>query len=327
MIRTLGYRALAARPFVDWRVERISNSGRLTVLNFHKVTDDPFDRYEAIPPRVFDELLGWLKQNFDIVSFRDLPHLRPGGRPRLIMTFDDGYRDFIDVAAPIVRRHGLSANVNLIPSCVDSGTPPFNIIVKDFIFQAPARLLRETPLPGLPRGADPDHRDVSSLIASAAMKNQPIAQQRAVWEALWPRISRFDGLKMTQLLARRHLPQLVGEFECGAHSFEHATMSLETDSYLHNDFELCRAWWRDVVGQECEIYAFPNGAATGQQSRLALQHGFSQVLLVGEKYSTLEARIHPRLTMSGRHFREALVRAIGGPRFWKHAALSAQRAA
>ncbi|MFV0279916.1 MAG: polysaccharide deacetylase family protein [Rhodoblastus sp.] len=299
-------------------MKRISGKGQLTVLNFHKISDHPFDRHEAVPPLVFDEIVGWLKQNFDIVSFRDLPHLRPGGRPRLIVTFDDGYLEFIDVAAPIARRHAIPVNINIVPGCVDDGTPPFNVIVKDFIFQAPALLLRETPLPGLPHGADPDRRDVSALIASAALKNRPIAQQRAEWKTLWPKISRFDGLKTTPMMTRSHILQLIDEFECGAHSFEHATMSAETDDYLRDDFERCRKWWRDVIGRECEIYSFPNGGATARQTDLALQHGFSQALLVGENYSAIDARIHPRLTMSGRHFREALVRALGGPRYWKH---------
>lgn len=317
-LRELFYRTLSLPPLIEWRCKALADGRSLTILNFHKVSDDTLDRFEAITPMVFDRLIGWLKKRFQIVSFAELRTLRPVSKPVLIISFDDGYRDFIDSAAPILRKHGVSANMNIIPACVESGQPPFNIILKDFIFQAPDTLLRETPLPGLPQGANPNKRVASSLVASAALKNQPIEDQKVAWAYIWPRLARFDDLKITQLMSTKHILQVCDEFEIGAHSFEHATMNLESESYFRSDLERCKAWCRNLTGGgELDIYAFPNGNATMQQVQFALKYGFAHVLFVGETVSTVDTCVHPRITMRGRDFHETIVRAVGHPTFWK----------
>src|SRR5215475_3481725 len=92
---------LASSPMLGARLGRIERAGALTILNFHRVDDRHVSSYGAIAPRYFDELVGWLKSRFRIVTFRDLRELAPHGKPPLILSFDDGYRDFVDVVAPI----------------------------------------------------------------------------------------------------------------------------------------------------------------------------------------------------------------------------------
>jgi peptidoglycan/xylan/chitin deacetylase (PgdA/CDA1 family) len=43
----------------------------------------------------------------------------PGGR-LVALTFDDGYQDTVDVAAPILAEHGFTASVYIVPECVGS---------------------------------------------------------------------------------------------------------------------------------------------------------------------------------------------------------------
>ena len=98
-----------------------------------------------------------------------------------MLSFDDGYKDFIEVAVPLLEKRRIRVNHNVVPGCVESGRPPMNVELQDFIASAPAALLRETPLPGMPQGADPDRRERSCLIASAALKAKPIAEQKQIF--------------------------------------------------------------------------------------------------------------------------------------------------
>ena len=125
------------------RIPALARSEALTILNFHRVDDEEGSAGAAINPALFDDLVSWLKRIFVIVTFGDLRTRQFGSRPPLILSFDDGYKDFIDIVVPIVEKHGLRVNQNLIPAALDSGFPPMNVQLQDFIRTAPAALLRE----------------------------------------------------------------------------------------------------------------------------------------------------------------------------------------
>jgi peptidoglycan/xylan/chitin deacetylase (PgdA/CDA1 family) len=90
----------------------------LRVLMFHKVNDLPGNRM-SIPTSLFDEQMVQLRQLDYVVVDLDavLAHylegapLPPGA---VLITFDDGYRDNLLNAAPVLQRHGYAA-VQFVP--------------------------------------------------------------------------------------------------------------------------------------------------------------------------------------------------------------------
>ncbi len=302
---------LASSPMLSARLGRIERAGALTILNFHRVDDRHLSSYSAIAPRHFDELVGWLKSRFRIVTFRDLGELVPHGKPPLILSFDDGYRDFVDVVAPILERYGVAANQNVIPSSIETGRPPLNVILQDFIGQAPASLLKEITITGLSSPLDPDDRSASGLSASAALKSRPIGEQKDIIAGLEAAFRKFDAFSTVPMLTLDHVRQVAGIHEIGAHSFEHATMEAETADYLRADAARCRDWFRRYLASEPEVYAFPNGSARPGQSEIVRDSGYQTVLLVGERFSRPQGWLHPRFTMYGDSAGELRFRALG----------------
>src|SRR6266851_7961604 len=49
----------------------------------------------------------------------------PRAQRAAILSFDDGYHDFIEYALPLLDKYGLRANQNLVISSVESGLPPW----------------------------------------------------------------------------------------------------------------------------------------------------------------------------------------------------------
>jgi peptidoglycan/xylan/chitin deacetylase (PgdA/CDA1 family) len=186
-----------------------------------------------------------------------------------------------------------------------------NVALQDFIAAAPAGLLRETSLPGLPVGADPDDRIQSCLRASAALKNRPIAEQKAIFCMLENEFARFDGFQETRVMSLEDIRQISGTHEIGAHSFEHASMEFETDDYLREDARRCRQYFETQLGREARVYAFPNGSARTGQPEIVSASGFNHVLMVGETYSQPGSWLHSRFTLHARTPVEARARALG----------------
>jgi peptidoglycan/xylan/chitin deacetylase (PgdA/CDA1 family) len=58
--------------------------------------------------------------------FPRLATLAPNAEPPLILSFDDGYKDFIEVVVRILERHRVIANQNIVVNSVESGRPPMN---------------------------------------------------------------------------------------------------------------------------------------------------------------------------------------------------------
>jgi peptidoglycan/xylan/chitin deacetylase (PgdA/CDA1 family) len=78
----------------------------------------PFVRavnYHDVPPfqsDAFEQQLVYYKENFNIVGRADLDAVlagkAAGGKPGLILSFDDGLRSHSDVVVPLLERHGLT---------------------------------------------------------------------------------------------------------------------------------------------------------------------------------------------------------------------------
>jgi len=309
--KQVAFRLLQGSPCLEFKLRSIQISGAMPILNLHRVGEPRVGGYPPLDAAIFEELLGWLAQRFEIVVFGDLEGPTKGEKPPLILSFDDGYKDFIEIAVPILDRRRIRVNHNIVPGCVTSGRPPMNVELQDFIASAPATLLRETPLPGLPSGADPDQRERSCLRASAALKAKPVAEQKSIFAELVDAFARFDGFRATAMMTLDDIRQLTRSHEFGAHSFEHASMDCESDEYLREDAYRCAQFFETKLGFTPEIYAFPNGRARQEQTKIIAEAGYRHVLLVGEDYSRTGARLHPRFTLRAESGDEARARALG----------------
>jgi peptidoglycan/xylan/chitin deacetylase (PgdA/CDA1 family) len=95
------------------------------ILMYHRVGEPPWDPWAlCIPPCVFREQLRELTRRRTIVSMEELASGLQAGRvpPRATaLTFDDGYADNIQVAAPILEDFGAPATFFLTSAFVSGG--------------------------------------------------------------------------------------------------------------------------------------------------------------------------------------------------------------
>jgi len=96
------------------------------VLSYHRVNrdDDPF--FPALPTAVFERQMAFVASAYVVLPVEELAdRMRQGTLPRnaLAITFDDGYRDNLTHAAPILARHGLPATVFVVTGAIGTAEP------------------------------------------------------------------------------------------------------------------------------------------------------------------------------------------------------------
>ncbi len=107
--------ALLCLP-LGWLASRFAPGIR--ILMYHRVNEAPeYDQLNVSPER-FDAQMAHLRRHCEVLSLAAavtrLRHASPPvqpGRPSVVVTFDDGYRDNLVHALPILRKHDVPATI------------------------------------------------------------------------------------------------------------------------------------------------------------------------------------------------------------------------
>jgi peptidoglycan/xylan/chitin deacetylase (PgdA/CDA1 family) len=104
-------------------IRRLPTWSGVLAFCYHRVafTDEPYASgvLDATPPQ-FEEQVRLLTKEFDVITPGELDDAIRRGRGRyVLLCFDDGYRDNLDHALPILRRHGARATLFVTTGFID----------------------------------------------------------------------------------------------------------------------------------------------------------------------------------------------------------------
>lgn len=299
------FELLGSAPRLNNRLKALAGGRATTILNLHRVGPDDGSDYRPLDPRLFNDLLIFVSENFALRTFADMAE--PSTKPKLILSFDDGYKDFVTCAAPLLAKHGIRVNQNVIPASIETGRPPLNVVAQDFVGKAPAELVRKLDIPGFaaPAGAG------FGMRLSAFLKNRSQQSQNEYAECLLPQFEAWQEFRHTPMMSAEDVRQVAADHEIGAHSYAHSSMEHETHDFLTADLSNCRDYFRDILGLDMRIYAFPNGSCGLGHVEVARSAGVEHVLLVGEAFAT-QPHVHTRFTFDAASPSEMRFKALGG---------------
>ena len=100
-------------------------ASHLPIIVHHRVLDRPDPLLpDTIDARALDEHCEMLARLFTVLPLDEAVEMAAQGvlpRRAVSITFDDGYRDNLDIALPILKKHGLTATVYLASAFLDGG--------------------------------------------------------------------------------------------------------------------------------------------------------------------------------------------------------------
>jgi len=109
-----------------------TNKKNVTVFLFHRINtiEDPL--WNPIHPKHFEEIIAYLKKHFEPVPLSDYllnNYLQKTSKPLCAIGFDDGYRDYLDYALPILKKYDCPSSMYVVTDCINKGLPPWTYIL------------------------------------------------------------------------------------------------------------------------------------------------------------------------------------------------------
>ncbi|NLY12536.1 MAG: polysaccharide deacetylase family protein [Gammaproteobacteria bacterium] len=90
-----------------------------TILMMHRIVKEkeeaqlPHNNNLCIDQETFDNLIFFLKKHFNIVDLETALSMSKDTKPKITITFDDGWKDNISLAYPILKKHQIPATIFL----------------------------------------------------------------------------------------------------------------------------------------------------------------------------------------------------------------------
>ena len=266
--RELAAALAGARPLA--RLGRVAPWRGTLGLGYHRIAEDPDDLtfdpglYSATPDAL-DRQLAFLRSNFDVVSPEALVREPDAPGRRVVVTFDDGYRDNYELALPLLRRHGIPAAFFLATGYIDEPRVPWWdelawIVRHSAKTTLPAAewLDRDLELTGDPQAATATLTD--------AYKSLPTDRGEAFIEhcAEAAGTGRCDRASAADLWMTWEMARELRDagMTIGGHTVTHPVLARTPPDAQRREIEGCGARLAEELGIRMRHFAYPVGLRT-----------------------------------------------------------------
>jgi peptidoglycan/xylan/chitin deacetylase (PgdA/CDA1 family) len=263
-----------------WRfpLVRVVSSYRPVILIYHSVPSTGDGTF--IDGKVFEQHILFLEQHFEFVSPNHLgKNRRAWDRIQVLLTFDDGFRNHAEVAAPILRRHNVPA---IFFVCSRHSLPG-----KYLWFSYLSALERHFRSNGFYfRGEFIDmsagQRPISLHQLRRLLLNltpHPAAMYRAIEEEL-PRLEEFVSTEELANCYAGMTAEQVGElaadplFSVGVHTVDHPFLTKCEPEEAYRQIQDNKTWIEQVSDRQCNTIAYPGGGYNAEILERCRNFGF-----------------------------------------------------
>jgi len=141
ILKNTTFKGLYALNVQKWLRNNKQRENRVTVLCLHRVSDDYDHFWDPIKPGNFELLIQYLVRYYELIPVSRINE-NPGKKPRVILSFDDGYYDFYTNVLPVLKHYSLPSNHNIVTNIVNGKQDIIWTEMLNFMFN----FFRENPV-------------------------------------------------------------------------------------------------------------------------------------------------------------------------------------
>lgn len=237
---------------------------RLLVLGWHNIDSTwLFPSRPGAGPAGMERQLRFLRRSTNVVDLREALAALAAGRPlprrAVAITFDDGYRDQLELAVPMLKRLGLPATFFLIPGVLSRTVRPWwELIAWAFLRASREMIAWEGTV--WPLRSAVERRSSLLAVAELLKRRSRAAREVALEELTSGCAPDGDPGDHTMFLDWDGAHELVrSRFTVASHSFYHGILSQEAPEAQAQDLLASRRQLEQELHVEVDLLAYPNG--------------------------------------------------------------------
>jgi peptidoglycan/xylan/chitin deacetylase (PgdA/CDA1 family) len=278
---------------------------RIVILTAHGVMDAEDDPpWVPLRPQLsrrrLDDCLRILSRYYRFVSLEEAVAMLAGRAPvrpySLVLTFDDGYRNHLTHALPILRRHGVPATFFLATGHIDHRRP-FWFDRLDYALQHLPAGAHELPVG--PRTIGIDARDRAALRASykrlrdegKALVRHDTEMLREM-ETLAEVLEARSGRRLADLLETDDWTAIAtwdeiraaagDDVSFGSHTVDHVRLSFVDAETMEDQLRRSKRTIEAETGRPCRYFCYPNGSFDGRAAETTRACGYDAAVTTEE---------------------------------------------
>jgi peptidoglycan/xylan/chitin deacetylase (PgdA/CDA1 family) len=266
---------------------------RLSILIFHRVRESADPLFpDEITAESFDRQLALLGSVFNLLPLPEAIERMSEGRlpPRTAaITFDDGYRDNAEIAAPILQRRGVHATFFVATGFLDGGRMWNDTLIETMRRTRVAALdLGALGLGRIALGDLAARRLALSALIRAIKHRSPEERARAVAAVA---AAGEAELPADLMMSSAQVKALADAgMEIGGHTVSHPILARLSLDEARREINDGRASLAQITGRPVRLFAYPNGKPgtdyLPEHAELACRLGFAAALSTTPGVST-----------------------------------------
>lgn len=266
-------------------LERYWGEDRLTVLAYHRVCNPAsfgfFEPVISATPDDFARQMDIIAERYNAITLPELLAWLDGVGTippnAALITFDDGYRDNLDQALPVLHERELPAVLFLATDHIDR-SQPFFWDSAAYSFNQTSATEADLPILGPRSWVSPQVMCAEWLEAA---KRVPHSRRAEVTEQLGRQlgVSMPEDAYAGELLTWDEVRLMASKgFEFGSHTLTHPILTEVPASEVRRELVESRARLEDELGVSIRTLAYPNGTPADFNSQImemAIDAGYS----------------------------------------------------
>lgn len=122
-------------------------SENVHILLFHRVSPVRDILWDPMDPALFQDIIRYIDKKFTVLSLNEyfFKERRRFTKPPAIITFDDGYHDFIEYSFPILKKYNMPATMFVVTDCIDQDKPTWTYLFDHLFFNTSKLRTTEPP--------------------------------------------------------------------------------------------------------------------------------------------------------------------------------------
>lgn len=248
---------------------KLTRPNGVLILMYHSVVSEEISAFvdpnNSVTVEQFESQLQFLKAHCNVISFAEMLAHTEANKPlperAVVITFDDGYRDNLTLAAPLLEKHQLPATLFLCTGYVERAeTQWIDQLYSAFQFRTQQTLKFQS-----------NNKHYDLLSETEMQQAHGVAVQQLLTAGLNKRTEILQAVK-AQLQPNQKTPRLTlnwdevrqlkgnyPQFELGLHTRDHMDLTTLNKIDVETEIKRCQSDYEEALSAEVRFFSYPYG--------------------------------------------------------------------